>query len=92
MARFQDIYFSRQALFSVGRDETTGNYYLSIPVSNRMVDYEEYYLLSNEQFTRFEADRAEAEKFADECRKRRHDDLLILKPGSDRGEPRQPRS
>ncbi len=88
MARFQDIHVYREALFSIGKDETTGSYYLSIPVSNRMVDYEEYYQISDQQFQAFEADRAAAQVFADQCRKRRHDDRLILKPGSDRGEPR----
>ena len=53
-----------------------------------MVDYKEYYLLSSEQFLELEANRAGAKKFADDCRIKRHDDLLILKPRSDRGEPR----
>ena len=88
MARFQDIHVYREELFSLGKDQTTGGYYLSIPVSNRMVDYEEYYRISDEQFQAFQADGAAARVFAEQCRKRRHDDLLILKPGSDRGKPR----
>ena len=86
MTRFQHIYVSRELLFSIGRDETTGGYYLSIPVSNRLTDYEEYYRISEQQFTAFEADLTAAQSFAQQCRKRRHDDRLILKPGTDRGE------
>lgn len=88
MARFHDSYVSREGLFSIGRDEVSGCHYLSIPVSNRMVDYEEYYRLSAEQLLTFEADRTAARAFADQCRMRQHDDLLILKSGSDRGEPK----
>ncbi len=88
MARFQDIRVYSEALFSIGNDQTTGSYYLSIPVFNQMVDYDEYYRISDAKFRAFQADGAAAQAFAEQCRKRRHDDLLILKPGSDRGEPR----
>lgn len=83
--RFSDDYVSREGRYSLGRDQTTGDYFLSVPVANRMVDYEEYYRLTPDQYSRFIADAAAARVFADACRDRRHDDLLILQPGTDRG-------
>ncbi len=50
-----------------------------------MVDYEEYYSLSVGMFEVFEQNTESALEFADACRRREHDDLLILQPGSDRG-------
>ena len=85
MARFQDIYISREGRFSMGRDEVGDGYYLSIPVCNRTTDYEEYYSLSAEQFEALKADRVAAQSFAEQCRERTRDDLLILRPGLDRG-------
>ena len=87
MGRFETLFISRERLFSFGRDTVSGEAFLSIPVANRMIDYEEYYRLSLEQLRAFQSDVQAARAFADRCRKRRCDHLLILKPGSDRGEP-----
>ncbi|VVN69955.1 hypothetical protein PS833_00345 [Pseudomonas fluorescens] len=38
----QNIYVNREELFSLGIEETSGRFYVSFPVSNGMVDYEEY--------------------------------------------------
>lgn len=86
--RFVDSYTDTDGRYSLGRDSKTSGYYLSIPVSNRLVDYEEYYRLSRDLFGVFLQDRSEALGFADRCRARECDDLLILQPGADRGEPR----
>ncbi|UAJ09937.1 hypothetical protein [Polymorphobacter megasporae] len=84
MTRFVDTKVCRSGRYSLGRDGT-GSYYLSIPLANPRIDYEEYYRLDSDEFARFfELDRL-AEAFAEECRQRRHDDRLILPPGSDRG-------
>jgi hypothetical protein len=85
--RFQDEHLSREGRFSIGIDTGTGGAYLSIPVGNSLVDYEEYYRLSPDEHRRFAADTAVATAFADECRARLYDSRLILQPGSDRGEP-----
>jgi hypothetical protein len=85
--RFEDVSFSREYRFSVGRDQVGQTYYLSIPVKNMMVDYEEYYRISEEEFQKFAIDIEAGKRFADECRDRLHDDRLILKPGRDRGFP-----
>ena len=86
--RFEDTKVDREGRLSLGTDRETGDSYLSIPVANRMVDYEEYYRLSRAEYDRFLEDPAAARAFADEARARRHDDRLILMPGSDRGTPR----
>jgi len=85
--RFQDEQVSREDRFSIGVDTKTGEFYLSIPVRNTLIDYEEYYRISPGERGRYIADKALASMFAAECRDRLHDDRLILEPGRDRGEP-----
>ena len=43
--------------------------------------------MTDEVFARYLADPQAALAFAEECRRREHDDLLILKPGWNRGIP-----
>jgi hypothetical protein len=85
--RFQDEHVSRDGRFSIGIDTRGGAPYLSIPVKNALMDYEEYYRLTPDEHGQFVADTAVSTAFAEECRARLHDDRLILPPGSDRGEP-----
>lgn len=85
--RFTDEFVSLVGRYSLGRDGQDNVYYLSIPVANSMVDYEEYYRLSDAEMIRFRGDQDVAREFADECRQRLHDDRLMLKPGMDRGVP-----
>lgn len=84
---FEDKYFSRDDRYSLGVESTSGRNYASIPVSNGIVDYEEYYELTPEQFDRFLADHKAAVQFVESCRRHEQDDLLIQKPGSNRGTP-----
>ena len=53
--KFEDAYFAREDRFSVGVETTSGRHYVSFPVSNRIVDYEEYYVISSAQFATFTA-------------------------------------
>jgi hypothetical protein len=82
---FQDTFYSREGRYSIGMGPENGLYYLSIPVSNRMADYEEYYKIDQSQYSAFLENNQDALAFADECRRREHDALLIVEPGSDRG-------
>jgi hypothetical protein len=84
---YDDTFFSRQDRYSIGVESTSGRHYLSIPVSSRILDYEEYYEITPEQQRVFREDRVEALQFAEACRRREHDDLLIEKPGWNRGTP-----
>ncbi len=83
--RFRDEYFSRTNRYSLGIETGTGRFYVSIPVSNSLVDYDEYYEVDNETYQDFLADESLAVNFVEACRRREHDDLLIQKPGSNRG-------
>jgi hypothetical protein len=85
--KFDDTYFSREDRYSLGIESTTGRYYASIPVSNGIVDYEEYYEVTPDQYRVFLSDRAAAVKFVEACRRHENDDLLLQKPGSNRGTP-----
>ncbi|MFI6433249.1 hypothetical protein [Rhodococcus oryzae] len=85
--RFNDTFFSRDERFSIGIDLETDGCYVSIPVSNGLVDYEEYYEIDRETYARFLSDPAVASSFAAECRRRDRDELLIIRPGRNRGTP-----
>ncbi len=86
--RFVDSFFDRERRYSLGVDQESATAYLSIPVANRLTDYEEYYALSDGERAAFHADPGSAYEFAEQCRRREHDDRLILRPGTDRGTPR----
>lgn len=80
-------YVSREHYFALGQEQDSGKLYLSIPVTTGVVDYEEYYEIDQARYDAFMADPDSAVPFADECRARLHDDLLIQKPGWNRGTP-----
>ncbi len=83
--RFFEVAVSEEGRYTLGEDCLNGGYYISIPVSNRMVDYEEYYRLYRLEFDKFRLDQNAAALFADKCRSRDQDDRLIIKPAIDRG-------
>lgn len=83
---YTDTYFSREHRYSVGIDKL-GRRYLSIPVSNGALDYEEHYEITPDQYDLFLADTSAAVDFAESCRRRQQDCLLLQKPGWNRGTP-----
>ena len=85
--KFVDSHFSREFRFSVGQEIESGRYYLSIPVSNRLADYEEYYEIPKELHDAYLTDIDPLVKLAAQCRARQCDERLLLKPGSNRGVP-----
>ncbi|MGB8206538.1 MAG: hypothetical protein WCF69_02845 [Mycobacterium sp.] len=85
--KFEDTYFSKEDRYSLGIESTSGRHYVSIPVSNGIVDYEEYYEITPDEYHQFLSDKAAAVEFVESCRKHERDDLLIQKPGSNRGTP-----
>ncbi|WP_322860618.1 hypothetical protein U8D42_07815 [Mycobacterium europaeum] len=84
---FHDFHTSRTGRYSIGVESNSGQYYASIPVSNGIVDYEEYYELTPNQYRQLSCNPRAAIQFAEECRRREHDNLLIQEPGSNRGTP-----
>ena len=85
--KFKDVFVSKSGRYSIGIEEVSGKYYLSIPVSNQVVDYEEYYEIDRNSFDRFRTEPDLALDFAKKCRNREMDHLLIVKPGKSRGNP-----
>ncbi len=85
--KFEDTFFSRDDRYSLGVESTSGRNYASIPVSNGIVDYEEYYEVTPSQYREFLNDRNAAIKFVEACRRHECDNLLIQQPGSNRGTP-----
>jgi hypothetical protein len=85
--QFADTYLNREHLFSMGTEEVSGTHYVSIPVSNGMVDYEERYGIDQASFDHFSVDVQAALEFVQKCRRREMDDRLIVKPGRLRGTP-----
>ena len=83
--KFKDVAVNRQERYSLGVEEDSGKYYLSIPVSNGLVDYEEYYEIDKPTFERYRADLDSALELVQRARRRELDDRLIVKPGSNRG-------
>jgi hypothetical protein len=83
--KFADTHVNKGKRFSLGREMESGRFYLSIPVSNRLVDYEEYYEISREAHDGYPENVEILTKFADECRAHRCDHLILVNPGKDRG-------
>ena len=85
--KFEDVFVDREKRFSIGIETQSDKYYLSFPVSNMLVEYEEYYELSKAEFELYVGNPAIAAQFLEEARNHEHDDRLILRPGRDRGAP-----
>ncbi|WP_141916217.1 hypothetical protein [Klugiella xanthotipulae] len=85
--RLQDRYVSIEHRFSLGEELGSQIFYLSIPVSNGIVDYEEFYRLDRSEFQTFLADPEQARSLVERCHLRDEDERLIQKPGWNRGIP-----
>lgn len=83
--KFNDTYSSREHRFSLGIELTSDQCYLSIPISNALVDYEEYYLIDNARYTAWLQDPSAALPMVVRCRRRELDHALMMQPGSQRG-------
>lgn len=85
--RFEPTFYSKDHRYSMGRDLKTGGHYLAIPVSNGIVEYNEQYWLTPNQWEDFVGNHSAAQEFVEECRAHQHDDQLIYVPSENRGEP-----
>lgn len=82
---FRDVYVRKNERFSIGVEEESGKFYVSFPVRNQFVDYEEYYEIERAQFDLFQTDLEAAMEFVNAAKERRLDDRLIQEPGRLRG-------
>ena len=71
--------------FTVGKDEDSGGYYVSIPVSNGLVEYSEYYAIADSEFGQLNNAANELRGLVERCRAQQNDANLIVKPGANRG-------
>jgi hypothetical protein len=85
--RFEETFLSREHHYSLGNDLKVGGHYLSISVSDGVVDYDEHYGVSTAQFQRFSENPTAALEFVEGCRRRELDDQLIYQPSTNRGTP-----
>ncbi|WP_231389540.1 hypothetical protein [Dickeya chrysanthemi] len=72
-----DFFVSREDQFSIGVEEESGRYYISIPFSNHGVDYDEYFEINKEEFDKCLNDFRDALEFVELCRKGENDHLII---------------
>jgi hypothetical protein len=85
--RAVDEFFSREDRYSLGRDGVSGRHYVAFPVTIGVVDYDEYYALTDDHYALLLSDPSAALEFVNECRNHEHDELLLQKPGWNRGVP-----
>ncbi|MHC8365313.1 hypothetical protein ACYZT9_05380 [Pseudomonas sp. ZT5P21] len=83
--KFNDTLINTNERFTIGIEESTEKYYVSIPVSNRLVDYDEHYQIDRNSYELYLNNPTAALDFVRRCRNRQEDELLIFKPGADRG-------
>jgi hypothetical protein len=85
--QFDDIFIFKEDRFSVGIEKDSKKYYLSIPVSNGLVEYEEYYEIDKAEFESFSRSLDGMRKIASLSRERKNDSRLLQQPGKKRGSP-----
>ncbi|MCV7101199.1 hypothetical protein [Mycobacterium palustre] len=82
-----DKFVSIDERYSFGIESKPGRCYVSIPVRDGIVEYEECYEITEDENTKLLHDEAAAVAFVEACRRREHDDLLVQRPGSEGGTP-----
>lgn len=66
--------------YSIGYEKITGDYYISFPLTNRLVDYEEYYRLTKNEHYVFLLNQIEARLFLERCYRHLEDHRMIFYP------------
>lgn len=79
--RFSDVVVYRIQQFTLGFDNKTGAHYLSTPITkdgqHHLAEYEAYFRIDPDEFTRFRDDPASAAEFIATCRRNGNRDRLI---------------
>lgn len=81
------IKVSKKDRYAINRDLDSGKYYLSFPVFNGYVDYEEYYEVLPDELESIMRDETALQLLLQKSHNRENDERLLLKPGSIRGYP-----
>lgn len=82
---FTDTHVNKEKRYSLGIEKNSGEFYISFPVYNGLVEYEEYYQLTTEQYDGYPENSVELEQFLNECKSQKKDELLLQKAGKIRG-------
>ncbi|TCP92066.1 hypothetical protein EDC44_12819 [Cricetibacter osteomyelitidis] len=85
--RFKEIYHNSEYNFSLGVDTITNRFFLSFPVTTGVVDYEEHYFIPKVMIEKYPLNIETILIFLEQCKKRKQDRFLIIKPGWNRGTP-----
>ena len=85
--KFKVSKFSRELRFSIGIEEESSKYFISFPVYNGLVEYEEYYEITQQEYLNFSLDLNNAITLLQSCRDRKEDSRLFYQPGTRRGSP-----
>ena len=74
--------------FEIGLEKNSNCYYLAFMVSNHLIDYYEYYVISNAEYESFIQDEFSIIPILERCRKRKEDERMIFyPPAKNRGFP-----
>jgi hypothetical protein len=85
--KFQNTFTSREQRYALGVELESGRRFASIPVANRMADYNEIYRISDDEYELFLESPSLALESIESCRRREQDYRLYFLPGHDRGTP-----
>jgi hypothetical protein len=85
--RFRNVAVNRQQRYALGIEQNSDTYYITIPVSNGIIEYGEYYEIDKHMFERYSADLDSALPFVIRCRNRFEDPRLMYQPSIRRGTP-----
>jgi hypothetical protein len=77
---FIDELLSVEGRYSIGYEKITGEYYISFPLTNHLVDYEEYYRLTKDEHDLFLLNQIEAKIFLEKCYRHLEDHRMIFYP------------
>lgn len=85
------IHLNEKRYFSFRQDEITGKYYLSIPVSNSLIDYMEYYEVPKNMVDFYPSNIQEVEELVKKCREGLMFHIALNERAPNRGEPWYPK-
>lgn len=75
---FKDTYVSQEKRFALGKELTTGKYYICFPVKFFLAEYDEYYEISDDEFHEFFVNPENMLALLERARKRLEDSRHIF--------------
>ncbi len=78
--RFVDKFVSKENRYTLGVELETGRYYFSMPVFNHLVEYDEYFEISEVEYDSLIENVDKAVSFKEQCSLRREDGRMTFFP------------